>query len=1228
METNITNTTTDRVPKIKCIQVNLKHAKAATANLMKIAEEERTDIICIQEPYTFQSKLAGIPKSYKTFTSTEGRSRAAVVATNNLIDVTLIQQLSDVDTVVVEIIKGNLKIILVCMYFDRERLIEQDLAKIDAALRHAKGTGVLIAIDSNARSTLWHDTLTNIRGRILEEFIASNQLSIMNEDSCHTTFRNHMGTSNIDLTLISPQLIRSVTGWVISDQESISDHSIIKYTIGPTTGQWKADNVQNTRYITSKDRLAKFQGNLIQIIKTQQATRLDTGTEDMDETLSLLMTEERDIERRIDEFSEVINLACNKSFLKQRATKKATTHKTVPWWTQELTVLRKRTNAQRRLYQRTRNNDDLREKRKAEYATGKATYAATIKREKTRSWQEYCNMTTADNPWNAVYNLAAGRRNTTTQITTLRKSDGTFTTDTKDTLRLMLNYFTPEDNARNDTEYHKKVRAQTQESNNTADDKDFTVEEIREAIETMDNKKAPGEDGITGDIYKHIFSILPKTITAMYNGCLREGVFPKRWKRAQIIPIIKPGKEDSYDVSKYRPISLLNVAAKVLEKVMINRINYYAHTNDYLNKNQYGFTPQQTTIDAVMAVKDFTEVAFSSGEIVTLVSLDVEGAFNSAWWPNVLKSLNESGCPRNLYKLTRSYLSQRQATLQTNNIRLDKEVTRGCPQGSCCGPGLWNLQYNTLLNLNYTNRTKAIAYADDLIILVRGKTTREVENITNIELSKISLWAKDNKIRFNELKSKVMLLTRRKRRERKELEIYLNYKLLKQVNTLKYLGIILDSKLTFRQHVTAMTDKCTKLIFTLSKSAKLNWGLNYAALKTIYTGGILPLLLYGAPVWSHVINKTYYKRKITRVQRLINIKIAKAYRTVSSDALCLITGLTPIDIKIEEAAQLYQFTRGNSKVEAKFDQDTGVKYWLHPAVRIYILPEDNEDNSTTQIFTDGSKSEQGVGAGIAIYRSGTHIESLKYRLNHRCTNNQAEQLAILKALEHIGNIQTPDKTVTIYTDSRTTLDSLQNSTIHTSLIDKIRRKVMELEQDEWKIQICWVKAHAGIPGNELADTLAKRAASDSDIAECYNKIPKSVVKSDLKNRTIDNWQRDWDRSTKGKITKDYFPTVAERLTMNITTSHKFTTMVTGHGNVNAYLHRFKVTNSPLCPCGKADQTTDHLLYECILLKSLRDTLRLTISKSEGWPIDKNTLITKYYKAFTRFVNQIPLDNFH
>ena len=107
--------------------------------------------------------------------------------------------------------------------------------------------------------------------------------------------------------------------------------------------------------------------------------------------------------------------------------------------------------------------------------------------------------------------------------------------------------------------------------------------------------------------------------------------------------------------------------------------------------------------------------------------------------------------------------------MSTNNIKLERIVTKGCPQGSHCGSGLWNIFYNSLLNLKFSKRTKIVAFADDILLLTRAKTVRETDNIANIELSKISAWAKDNKTRFNDQKSKVMLITRRKRRERKEL---------------------------------------------------------------------------------------------------------------------------------------------------------------------------------------------------------------------------------------------------------------------------------------------------------------------------------------------------------------------------------------------------------------------------------------------------------------------------
>ena len=160
------------------------------------------------------------------------------------------------------------------------------------------------------------------------------------------------------------------------------------------------------------------------------------------------------------------------------------------------------------------------------------------------------------------------------------------------------------------------------------------------------------------------------------------------------------------------------------------------------------------------------------------------------------------------------------------------------------------------------------------------------------------------------------------------------------------------------------TDAANK--HSLSKTAKLSWGLTHKPLKTIYNGAILPLLLYGAPVWAEAMRFEYNRRKCVRVQRLINIKIAKAFRTTSSDALCILAGTTPIIIRTDEAVKQFYIRKGKGSLTNPIDLEVEVKKWPHPA-EVAAFIEDKEYNKTIQIYTVGSKNEQGVGAGVAIY---------------------------------------------------------------------------------------------------------------------------------------------------------------------------------------------------------------------------------------------------------------------
>jgi hypothetical protein len=228
----------------------------------------------------------------------------------------------------------------------------------------------------------------------------------------------------------------------------------------------------------------------------------------------------------VDDYNDAVKRECDKTSPIQKSSRQAASHKSVRWWTVELTVLRRRTNALRRLYQRTKNDEELRTRRKMKYLESKSTYAATIKKEKSNFWKEFCNISTATNPWDVIYHLATGRDNFRAQITTLNKPEETQTANTKETLGYMMDTFAPKDNNIYDNAYHKAVRTYAEQPVNTKDDREFTKEEVENTIGSMKYNKAPGTDGITGNICKQVFNMVPTFVTALYNDRLKQGIFP------------------------------------------------------------------------------------------------------------------------------------------------------------------------------------------------------------------------------------------------------------------------------------------------------------------------------------------------------------------------------------------------------------------------------------------------------------------------------------------------------------------------------------------------------------------------------------------------------------------------------------------------------------------------------------------------------------------------------
>jgi len=220
----------------------------------------------------------------------------------------------------------------------------------------------------------------------------------------------------------------------------------------------------------------------------------------------------------------------------------------------------------RRKYQRTRNNADLRQERKLQYQEVNRTYQAKIREVKLKYWKDFCSRTQSPKPWNSACRYAAGKIRGTLTLTTLKDNNNTYTADNSRTLKEMMDYFIPEESESSDGAHHKRTRQLKTEPMHTTDDIPFTTQEIKAALGKFDSRKAPGEDALNNAVLLQVFRNFPTFVTEICNECLQRGHFPNYLKRSIIQPIVKPRKEGLNEVTKYRPISLINTGSKLLEK--------------------------------------------------------------------------------------------------------------------------------------------------------------------------------------------------------------------------------------------------------------------------------------------------------------------------------------------------------------------------------------------------------------------------------------------------------------------------------------------------------------------------------------------------------------------------------------------------------------------------------------------------------------------------------------
>ncbi|CAG9572033.1 unnamed protein product [Danaus chrysippus] len=666
------------------------------------------NVALVSEPYTGKGIEVGAIRGLEIFqfpSGPDGRVKACILAKTKTAFLGL-SQFSTPNLCVVRTLHRHQQVLIASVYIE-PRVDEADtLHSLEHLLSNNTNTRCIIGGDLNGWHPLWGSERMNPRGReIIELSLIHNLLvcNVGNTPTFETITHGHVRSSIIDITLVSSLVYDQVTDWKVNlDACPSSQHNAIDYTYTHSHFQNKSQTSQHLNTTTFLYKNNKANWRLFKESILTQFTSSDT----LESDIHALDTGQ--LESLIDTITEYIHTACRDSMPVRSPEAKCKP----PWWTEALEAHKREViHTHHQLHAAKKSNQPV-DALARQLHTLKERYATALKAESTAHFKEFCELQTKENVWSLTNRLlreSAPRRPPVTL-----KVGGRYTTDTAETAKALLDHFYPDDST--DTDVRHDLRAHMKEFPETPEDPPFTEGEILEALKGMHPKRAPGLDGLTSDICLQFFRLFPKFMTDIMNRCLSLQHFPRQWKRAYVKIIPKPNKTDRTDLTGYRPIGLLPVFGKLLEKLFISRVTYVADKAGKLSKKQFGFRPQTNTTAAIHAAIDLIKQAKTDKLLTVAVSLDIKAAFDNAWWPALFHRLRHIGCPRNIYGLILSYTNQRTVMLDHAGCRASKTMSKGCIQGSTCGPHLWNIILDELLEIDLPPGCRLQAFADDVLL--------------------------------------------------------------------------------------------------------------------------------------------------------------------------------------------------------------------------------------------------------------------------------------------------------------------------------------------------------------------------------------------------------------------------------------------------------------------------------------------------------------------------------
>ena len=416
--------------------------------------------------------------------------------------------------------------------------------------------------------------------------------------------------------------------------------------------------------------------------------------------------------------------------------------------------------------------------------------------------------------------------------------------------------------------FYRKVFCQNLFLELSSVNEDFVLREL----EKLNVSKSTGLDGIPSRFLKDGAQVLAKPITFLINMSITSGIVPDEMKQARVCPIYK--KNNRLDVGNYRPVSILIIVSKILERAVYNQLEYYLNKNNLLYELQSGFRSKYSTDTCLIHLLDHIKSQTARGLYTGMIMLDLQKAFDTVDHQILCKKLQTMGVLS--IRWFESYLTDRQQKVSANGTESDFLCVKcGVPQGSILGPLLF-LCYVNDMSASVGPDCKLLLYADDSAILFSDKNPDIISAKLSQELQSCSKWLVDNKLSLHLGKTECILFgTKRKLKKIKEFSVTCNNHTILSQNSVKYLGLQIDQFLSGDIIVNSILQKANARLKFLYRNAKC---LSEHSRKTLCMALIQCHFDYACSAWFNNVNKTLQNKLQIMQNKIIRFIKGLDYR--------------------------------------------------------------------------------------------------------------------------------------------------------------------------------------------------------------------------------------------------------------------------------------------------------------------------------------------------------------